>query len=787
MGMTKEEFLAEAAKIRLRVLDTQKFKALARQLTQPFTTSNSGYRKLMYATHQEHALNLLRPEIAYISTGHETKQGKQSSYLIEADEDLVVISKISKFAFNPDHHYYLLLQDQTNGVLKVVERISYRHCSESTGFFYNNQFLDSLIPTDNPDLIEQERDKIYTDEFNRLTGVYLNTYGYDDTTADVHASDYANSLIDSRTMIHKGTVVKKSTAFDDQNMYRQGINLLTLYLDKNQLIEDPVQMSKSAAEKFSTPTVKPVSININENDILIDIHGDGTVYKPLPDIGEIVEGNQLYCLRRQVKEDCLYTQSRERLRQPIPSDECSPVKGMVVDIDVHCNNIHALDSEYNQQIKFYWDNQMRFANEMIAKVDAFRTVHPEYKLSHDLENIYETCSMMVRGVQYIKDDKPFNNMRIDIVVVEHNPLRTGDKVCNRFGGKGVVASIIPAGECDENDPQFGPPVEIKVVPDELMPRLNGKPVEMIWRSGTGINRENVGQYKETCLNNFSSQILDKIRECKLNEERIDLLYRFYKIVQPKYGRYLRNRLEDHMTPEEIDSYFASLCSLDCIPVIFDDPIEYNLGMDEYYALYEEFPFIIMPNIEVPIKDCRGNIRFVQSNRPVGVGHQYIYRLKQYAEEKYSETSLSTVNIKGDNAKSTASKEYKELHKKTAIRMGHMENDSLSHIGTDAVVNFLMLYSVSPTGRLHAEDILVGDPFNVDLKLSPSDRNRKVETYKTRFEAMGLELVIDIKKREDKKPVFPLVKKAVFPLVKRGEDNVVEKETKDAVFPLVKKK
>ena len=110
-------------------------------------------------------------------------------------------------------------------------------------------------------------------------------------------------------------------------------------------------------------------------------------------------------------------------------------------------------------------------------------------------------------------------------------------------------------------------------------------------------------------------------------------------------------------------------------------------------------------------------------------------------------------------------------------MGHMENDSLSHIGTDAVVTFLMLYSVSPTGRLHAKDILVGDPFNVNLKLDEKDRNRKVETYKTRFEAMGLELVIDIK---NKAPIFPLKRKPdpIFPLKL--------KEKQEPIFPLRRK-
>ena len=403
---------------------------------------------------------------------------------------------------------------------------------------------------------------------------------------------------------------------------------------------------------------------------------------------------------------------------------------------------------------------MRFANEMVSKINAFRYENPEYKLSHDTQVIYEMCDKMSKGVQFIKDDKPFNNLRIDITVVEHNTLKEGDKICNRCGGKGVVAVLIP---------------------DEKMPRLNGRPVDMIWRSNTGINRENVTQYKETCLNNFKTQILDHIKnECHSNDERMDELCKLYDLTNPTYAEYFRNKMEDFMTESEVAEFWESLFEQDCIPGILD-PIDDNLGIDEFWEIYQQFPYITMPTLQVPVEDCRGNIRFIDSRRPVGIGYQYIYRLKQYAEEKYSETSLSTVNIKGDNAKSKASKEYKELHKRTAIRMGHMENDSLSHIGADAVVTFLMLYSVSPTGRLAAQSILTDNPFEINLKLTEKDRNRKVETYMTRFEAMGLELKIDIKKKK-KKVIFPLQNRPIFPLQPRKK---VEK--KEPIFPLVMKK
>ena len=71
MGMSKEQFTSELESVKerlgLNVISdgerTNLIKVLGGSLTQPFTTSNSGYRKLMHSIHKEHALNLINPEI----------------------------------------------------------------------------------------------------------------------------------------------------------------------------------------------------------------------------------------------------------------------------------------------------------------------------------------------------------------------------------------------------------------------------------------------------------------------------------------------------------------------------------------------------------------------------------------------------------------------------------------------------------------------------------------------------------------------------------------------------
>ena len=53
-------------------------------------------------------------------------------------------------------------------------------------------------------------------------------------------------------------------------------------------------------------------------------------------------------------------------------------------------------------------------------------------------------------------------------------------------------------------------------------------------------------------------------------------------------------------------------------------------------------------------------------------------VKQYAEEKFMATNLSSTNIRNENTKSKASREFRELHSNTPIRFGNMEKLSQLH-------------------------------------------------------------------------------------------------------------
>ena len=144
-------------------------------------------------------------------------------------------------------------------------------------------------------------------------------------------------------------------------------------------------------------------------------------------------------------------------------------------------------------------------------------------------------------------------------------------------------------------------------------------------------------------------------------------------------------------------------------------------------------------VQVPQRDSMANIRYIEARRTLVVGRQYIYRLKQYAEEKFSAVSLSATNIKNENSRNTSKKNYKSIYSKTPIRFGEMETGDLAHLGMENVIINLMLHSASPHGRRLTEELLTGNPFEIDIKLDDMSKNRSVEILNAYLLTMGLEL------------------------------------------------
>ena len=548
-----------------------------------------------------------------------------------------------------------------------MERVSYHYITESYGYLYNNDRLDSLSIGE---------------------------------------------------IINEDVILQKSLAFDEYNNRADGVNLNVAYMALDDNMEDSEIFSDVAAKKMDSPLIKPVRIMINENDIPLNIYGNESIYKSFPDIGEkIRDDGKLICLRKEKKEEAFFMQSIDRLSEPLMTDEKRTLVGTVVDINIHCNNPEYLeDNMYYEQLKMYYNELRRYSAEIISFITPYKS--NGYELSYELTKLFAMSKRVYNQDQYIEKVRPFSNIIIDIIVLEELPLNVGDKVTNAYGSKGVIS---------------------KIVPQHLMPKMpNGEYVDVILNSSTMYNRENPGQLFELSINHVGRNIIDLIKSGAYGiDDAFNMICDFIECVSPLQASKLRtwgDKLEECDRGFFVDSVLQD----NCINVSVE-PISESFTIDKLAIMYDKFPSISQYELEVPITDSNGNIRYIKTRRKMTVGKQYMFRLKQFAEEKFSATSLSSTNIRNENTKSKASRDYKEMYSNTPIRAGNMEIDNLNHMGPEYVITNLMLHSLSPHGRRLVEEFYTGDPFFTDIKLDTDSSNRSAEIVNTYLKTMGLRL------------------------------------------------
>lgn len=658
--------------------------ALGKSLYQPFTDSNSGPRKVMAGTQIEHALQLYNPEVAITMTGYEHRYGDESSAIIQADDDYEVVGKVSKFSDSPNHHYYLLMRNINTNELKVFERKIYHYTGETYGYLYNTELYDSL------------------------------DIGYE---------------------IPKGEVLRRSKSTDENLNRMDGVNLTTVYTVCEITKEDGVQLSKSGRDKLASPLFKRVTINFNDNDTFLNIMGDDNIYKSFPFIGEKVKNGILCSIRRDQSDTALFTQSVKTLQRPLMSDDKYTIAGgTVIDIEINCNNPDILaDKHSNCQLLYYYNDRIRFLNEFINTVNDVKNKYNIEKMSYELEVLYVDFKRELQGVQFIDNGKVYSGSYIQFTVLDKNYPEVGDKITNRYGGKGVIA---------------------KIVDDEMMPRLpdTGEIMDCIMNGCTCVNRTNAGQAHELSLTHINSFLISFFRTGTLTTAEIMqtiIVFLSYCSVKEAifYADYFNN-LDD----EDKDLFVQGILDDGYIQMSIK-PMSESMTQDKIAQIYKEFPWVHQRALLVPQIGSRGDIRYIYSRRPVVIGRMYIYRLKQYAEEKFSVTNLSSTNLRGENSRNNkASKNYKALHPATPVQFGYMEADEFGHMGFETVIETFMIHSLSPQARQLAESLYIDDPYNIDIRLDGSSKNRSAEQVMTYLKAIGYKLLF-LKKKKIKKVPF----------------------------------
>lgn len=622
----------------------------------------SSMRANMFTSHIKQCMTLLHPDIPYLFTHNENLVGDHSSGYKEAKKDYEVYRRISKFEDIVDKPfvYELIVYDKEKDEYDVIHRKSHEDLTEAFGYQYNNDFIDNLEEGD---------------------------------------------------IINKGDVLYKSTSYDDYMNYGYGKNVTVAYSFDAFSSEDAAIGSKSLCDLFASIDSEVVSINLNNNDYLLNLYGDKKHYKVLPDLGEFCSG-RIAVSRRLFNKQTLFDFKSDMLNTILDSDNVYYIgnNSRVVDITIFNNAEERHDNPFYDQINKYLDSQTKYYNEIIETVEEI--VDSGSKCSNELDYLYKRALEMVdTEKKWREKDSVYDNLSIKVTIMRRAPLTKGSKVTGRYGNKSVIATIRE---------------------DEDMPITeDGRRVDLILNMLGIINRTTAMPLYEMFINSASRKIRHKMSELKTLKEKETLLFDYINIWNEdqcsemyKYYKSLSKKEKESYMQDAIDDGIY----IKQTPLWETKPIFYRC-----LDLMAKYPFI--KRDDMYIKKW-GKLHKVLT--PTVVGEMYCMKLKHSDKRGFSARSTGAIDDKGLPSRSFKSKAHLEKASSSCIRFGEFEtlNFSIGVLPEDLAV-FHALYRTSIKGR---KDIVMS-MFDEEGVRSIDDKytSRVAEIFNVTLKELGIEI------------------------------------------------
>ena len=608
-------------------------------MTQPAYINST--RTQMFTSHLKQFLNILEPEFPHVFTSAENVAGKYSSGYKRAKHKYTVYKKVKKYAdiIDEPNVYYMFVYDKKRDKYDVIERKPFESLMENFAYKYNTDEIDSYQVGDE---------------------------------------------------IDKGTVLYKSTSYDESMNYRYGRNARVIYSLDPFTSEDAAIISESFSKKMTSIKSETIRFRWNENDIPLNIHGDSENYKPLPDIGEPVRG-VIAASRLQVNEQLLVDGKESNLSRIFDSDNPIYYKGngIVVDYDIYCNAPDMPYISFNEQLLKYRDSQNRFYKELKDTCEEIMKSGSSY--SKNIDRLFKRSSEFLddETKRWVDGDNRFSMVEISVTIMEYAPLKVGGKFTGRMGNKSVVS---------------------KVVPDELMPHTeDGKVVDVILNLLAIINRTTGFVPHEMYINFASTRLREQLATMSSLKEQEKLLFEMIGILNERQEKDMHAHYKT-LTTDEKKEYID-----DCINYgIFihqqpiwegEHPIFTRLRMlDEKYDWLKPYDLYL---------NKWG--REIKIMKQYYLGEMYMIRLKQTDDRGFSGRNSGAVNTKDLPDRSYKNRSNQALVSDTAIRFGEFESlNFLIGMMPEELAIFNIFYRTSPKARKDIlKSIFVDDIVDID--------------------------------------------------------------------------
>lgn len=621
-------------------------------------------RSVMFTKHLSQFLNLQHPDFPYVFTSGENVVGKHSTGYKKSKSRYTVFRKVVKFDDIVDTPliYKLFVYDEVNKCYDVLTRHPVENLTENFGYEINNETIDSY---DEGDVIED------------------------------------------------GTVLYKSSSYDEDMNYGYGKNVTTMYTLDLYTSEDAAVVSRSLAKEMTSIETETISIGLNDNDFLVNLQGDKKNYKPLPDIGEFVSGH-LAAVRRQFNNQLLFDFKAESLCQIHEGDSIYYIgdNNQVIDYTIYNNNEEDIDNDFNKQLNKYLQGEIKYYTEILEVCREI--IKSGCRYSRDIDYLYKrSLEMLDKKKKWKEGDHAFSNMVIEITVKKVVPLIKGQKITGRYGNKSVISEIRE---------------------DEDMPITeDGRRVDLLLNLLAIINRTTSFPLYELMMTSICYKVRLRMKEMEDYNERENLLFDILKMFSEDEYRQMwdiYNGYDDYRKKQFIDDAINDGIYIHQPPLWEKEPIFYRIR-----KILQKYDWLKADTLY--LNKWGRKIKILSDH---WIGTQYILKLKQTSTNGFIARSTGAIDNRGLPARSYKSRSHLEQYSGNPIRFGEYEtlNFSIGLLPEDIAL-FNALYRTSIQGRRDLIKLMFNDNENKIQELDSTYTSRVVEIFNVILKSLSLRL------------------------------------------------
>lgn len=371
----------------------------------PFANNVSAGRLDMWSSHMNQAMVLDGADFPYIFSGYEQNLGDYEFSKTERNQDIFVLAVIPKYP--PKHginnikknpSITIVYRGMTDNKIDYIEIESYTKCSD--GFGYEN--------------------------------VYMN-----------------NHYIGVGQIIPKDAKLVTSPIHKD-GLYCPGVNANVAYLTLEDTIEDAMLISRSLAEKMTSAEIHQETIQIDVHEHPLNIYGDDTEFKFLPDIGETVNDYGILCGFRPVQTETFVADIMPGAlkHSQFIHDKLfyAPSGSEILNIEFHVSKGARIQKQLYAQVEKYTYAMENYWQKILA-------VYQEYKNQFELAPAFNT--LVTTGIERLiasgkhipgtqrrskvkliaKSKRPIDFIQVTVTYMTKRSCANGFKVTNRVGNR----------------------------------------------------------------------------------------------------------------------------------------------------------------------------------------------------------------------------------------------------------------------------------------------------------------------------------------------------------------